>query len=83
MLPETGSIIAFIISVGGKAFPQELVGQYTCLGETPDRVTHLKVNMSIVYLVVELVMFINPGGGKGNRNSYILISVERSGRGNF
>ena len=26
VLPETGSILAFIISVGGKAFPQELVG---------------------------------------------------------
>ena len=41
---------------------------------------HLKVNMSFVYLFVELVLFDNPGGGEGNHNSHMIISVEGSGK---
>ena len=36
--------------------------------------------MSIVCLVVELVLSNDPGGGKGNRNSHILGSVDGSGK---
>ena len=62
MFPGAGSLFAFIVTVWGKAFFQELVGQYTGLGEAPNRTSHFQVNVSIVHLVGKVILLGNPRG---------------------
>jgi hypothetical protein len=44
--PESGCVFTLVITIGGKTFLQELVGQDAGLGETPDGLAHLKVDVS-------------------------------------
>ncbi len=76
MFPKAGSLFAFVVSVWGKALLEELVGQYTSLGEAPNHSSHLQVNVSIVYLVGKAILFNNPWGGKGERYAHVFVPVK-------
>ena len=68
--------LAFIVTVGGKAFLQELVGQYTGLGEAPNRTSHFQVYVSIEHLVGKVILLGDPRGGKGERDAHVFVSIE-------
>ena len=76
MFPKAGSLFAFVVSMWGKAFLEELVGQYTSLGEAPNRSSHLQVNVSIVYLVGKAIMLNNLWGDKGERYAHVFVPVK-------
>ena len=76
MFPQAGGLFAFIITMGGKAFLQEFVCQYTSLGEAPNCPSHFQVYVSIVHLVCEVVLFGNPWGKQGKRHAHVFVSIE-------
>ncbi len=76
MFPEAGSLFAFIVTVGGKAFLQELVGQYTGLGKAPNSALHFQVYVSVVHPVDKVIMLGNPRGGKGKRDAHVFVSIK-------
>ena len=76
MFPKAGSLFAFVVSMWGKALLEELVGQYTSLGEAPNRSLHLQVNVSIVYLVGKAILLNNPWGEMGERYGHIFVPVK-------
>ncbi len=45
-------MLAFKISVGGKAFLEELVGQDADLGKSPHGMSHFQINVSIEDFVI-------------------------------
>ncbi len=47
MLPEARRLLAFKISMGGKAFLAELVGQDAGLGKSPHGTSNFQINVSI------------------------------------
>jgi hypothetical protein len=47
VLPEARRLLAFEISVGGKAFLEELVGQDAGLGKFPHGRSHFQINVSV------------------------------------
>jgi hypothetical protein len=44
---EAGHLLAFEISMGGKAFLEELVGQDASLGKSPHGTLHFQINVSV------------------------------------
>ena len=76
MFPEAESLFAFIVTVGGKRFLQELVGQYTGLGEAPNRTLHFQVYASVVRLVGKVILLDDPRGGKGKGDVHIFVSIK-------
>ena len=80
MFPEAGSLLAFIVSVWAKAFFQELVGQYTSLGEAPNRTSHFQVNVYVVHLVGKIILLDNPREEKGKRDVHVFVSIEGAKR---
>ncbi len=76
MFPKAGSLFAFVVSVWGKVLLEELVGQCTSLGEAPNHSLHLQVNVSIVYLVGEAILFNDPWGEKGERYVHVFVPVK-------
>jgi hypothetical protein len=46
-LPEARRLLAFEISVGGKVFLEELVGQDAGLGKSPHGTLHFQINVSV------------------------------------
>ncbi len=65
-----------MVTVGGKAFFQEFVCQYTSLGEAPNRTSHFQVYVSIVYLVCKVILLGDPWGGKGKRDVHVFVSIK-------
>jgi hypothetical protein len=47
VLPEAGRLLAFKISVGGKAFLEEIVGQDAGLGKSPHGTLDFQINVSV------------------------------------
>ena len=76
MFPDGGSLFAFIVTMGGKVFFQELVGQYTGLGEVPNRTSHFQVYVSAVRLVGKVILLGNPRGEKGERDAHVLVPIK-------
>ena len=70
--PESRGVFTFVITVGGKTFLQELVGQDAGLGETPDGLAHLKVDVSSNNFIMEVVLFNDPRGGNIDGHFYVL-----------
>jgi hypothetical protein len=48
--------------MGGETFLQELVGQDAGLGETPDGLAHLKVDVFSKNFIMEVILFDDPWG---------------------
>ncbi len=61
---------------GGEKFLQELVGQDAGLGETPDGLAHLKVDVSSDKFIMEVVLFDDPWGEEIDGHFYVLIMVK-------
>ncbi len=51
VLPEAGRLLAFKISMGGKVFLEELVGQDAILGNSPHSTLHFQINVSVADFV--------------------------------
>ncbi len=77
VLPEAGHLLAFKISMGGKAFLEELVGQDAGLGKSPHGTLHFQINVSIEDFVLKGILFDNPQGKKGKRDAHVFESVKR------
>ena len=61
----------------GQGFFQELVGQYTSLGETPNHTSHFHVNVSIVHLVDKVIILLgDPQGEKGKRDAHVFLLIK-------
>ena len=76
MFPEAGSLFAFIVSMWGKMFFQELVGQHTSLGEAPNRTSHFQVNVTVVYLVGKVILLGYLQGEKDERDAHVFVSIK-------
>ncbi len=80
VLPEAGIFFAFKISMGGKAFLEELVGYDAGLGKAPHGMLHFQINMSLEDFVLQGILFDNPRGKEGKRNVHVFESVKRGGK---
>jgi hypothetical protein len=52
VLPGAGCLLAFEISMGGKAFLEKLVGQDAGLGKSPHGMLYFQINVSIKIFVL-------------------------------
>jgi hypothetical protein len=57
-------LLAFKVSVLGKAFSQELVGKYASLGKSTHDTPHFQINVSVVDLDGKAILFDNQRGKK-------------------
>jgi hypothetical protein len=80
VLPEAGCLLAFEISVGGKEFLEELVGQDAGLGKSPHGTLHFQINVSVEDFVLLGILFDNPRGEKGKRDEHVFKSVKQGNR---
>jgi hypothetical protein len=76
VFPEAGSVFAFVITVWGKTFPQELVGKDSGLGETPDGLAHLEVDVSSDDFGIEFVLVNDPRRKEIDGHFHVLVTVE-------
>ncbi len=76
VFPGARSDFAFIITVWGKTFPQELVGKDSGLGETPDGLAHLKVDVSSDDFGIEVVLVDNPWLKETDGHFHVLVTVK-------
>jgi hypothetical protein len=76
VFPEARSVFAFVITVSDKTFPQELVGKDSGLGETPDGLAHLEVDVSSNDFGIEAVLVDDPRRKEIDGHFHVLITVE-------
>jgi hypothetical protein len=76
VFPKAWGIFAFIISVRGKMLSQELVGKDVCLGQTPDGLAHLEINVSADNFVEEGILGDNSRGKKADGHFHVPVPVE-------
>jgi hypothetical protein len=71
-----GHIFTFVITIGGKTFSQGFVGQDAGLGEIPDGLAHLKVDVSTNSFIKEVILFDDPWGKKIDGHFHVFITVK-------
>jgi hypothetical protein len=76
VFPEARSIFAFVIALWGKMLLQELVGKDPGLGETPDGLAHLEVDVSSNNFGIEVVLVDDPQRKEIDGHFHVLVTVE-------
>jgi hypothetical protein len=67
---------AFVIAMWGKSFPQELVGKDSGLGETPDGLVHLEVDVSSDNFGIEVLLVDDSRRKESDGHFHILLTVK-------
>ncbi len=73
---EAGSVFALVINLWGKTFLQELVGKDSSLGETPDGLAHLEVDVSSDDFGIEVILVNDPWWKETDGHFHVLLMVE-------
>jgi hypothetical protein len=76
VFPEARSVFAFVIAVWGKSFLQELIGKDSGLGETPDGLAHLEVDVSSNDFGIEGILVNDPQRKEIDGHCHVLVTVE-------
>ncbi len=71
-----GVFFAFVINMWGKTFLQELVGKDSGLGESPDSLVHLEVDVSSNDFGIEVIFVDDPRRKEIDGHFHVLVMVE-------
>ena len=71
-----GVFFAFVINMWGKTFLQELLGKNSGLGETPDGLANLEVDVSSNNYEIEVVLVDDPWRKEIDGHFHVLVTVK-------
>jgi hypothetical protein len=74
--PQAGDVGTFIVPMWHEVLAEELAGKDPGLGEAPDSASHLKVNVSIQCMHVQVILLYRLLWKEGKRNFHALKSVQ-------
>ncbi len=76
MLPKSRCLFAFVVTMRGKPFLEEFICKYSSLWQSPNRVTHFKIDVPVVYMVQEIVLLNDPRCEQANGYLHVFILVK-------
>ncbi len=79
VFPEIRGILAFVITVGGKTLPKELVGEDVSLWQSQDSFSHLEVDVASNDLLLKVVLGDDPRRDQTDGHLHVLVPVKHRG----